>query len=179
MAQNVKNTWRLFHEDRHVLKEAFDLMTVQRPGLVGAKRDRNRNAVTFGKILPRPEILDRVRVGGERINGKFVQFFMEDENPDPDGLPIPRLFTPEEQREIDATGFKSWDDWSRHHWGTKWDAYRTEKAVIHGDPRRAVLVFHTAWRPPEPVYVLLCDRFEGLDVDARFYDHDDGKTKSL
>lgn len=65
------------------------------------------------------------------------------------------------------TGYRSWYDWSRAKWGTKWPAIssriETNDGVIE-------LRFDTAWAPPLPVLQELAKRFPHVAWDYWAFD---------
>jgi hypothetical protein len=64
------------------------------------------------------------------------------------------------------TGYTDWYDWSVANWGTKWNAYSLKQ--ISDDP--FVIVFDTAWSPPEPVFHALAERFPNLGIHCVSFD---------
>ena len=106
-----------------------------------------------------PAVFDAVQTGGCRIGGEYVRVWFVDTLDD--GTEVNRLPTPEEQAALDATGSQRWSDWARQHWGTKWDAYQSERAVLDGTGVR--LTFHTAWGPPRPIVAALRERYRDRD----------------
>ena len=62
------------------------------------------------------------------------------------------------QQERDKYGDQNWYDWSREHWGTKWNAYETkpfEDGQLHD-----TITFWTAWNPPTPVIRAIAEKFD-------------------
>jgi hypothetical protein len=96
----------------------------------------------FNRLIPMPELLKCTVSGFMTIDGKKVESWIEDK--DSEGKPVPRCFTPEEQRELEHIGYSNWYDWAVANWGTKWNACRVE---IHdaSQHRYAEVSFDTAW----------------------------------
>jgi hypothetical protein len=57
-------------------------------------------------------------------------------------------------------GAFNWHDWALLHWGTKWDAYQTERVELVDGGKRLNLVFTTAWSPPDAVLQKIADDFD-------------------
>jgi len=73
------------------------------------------------------------------------------------------------------TGAKGWYDWSRIHWGTKWNAYSGDTDPT-GTPNYARIKFQTAWDCPMPVLEklatlepALCFGYVAFDEGWNFY----------
>ena len=60
-------------------------------------------------------------------------------------------------------------DWSREHWGTKWNAY---SQTIEDDTLR----FDTAWSHPTPVIEALSKKFPEDEITVQFADEDLGSN---
>ena len=67
-------------------------------------------------------------------------------------------------------GATSWYDWRCDNWGTKWNAYDTEI------PGENLLVFTTAWGPPERVIATLAERYPHTDIEHWWADEDIGSN---
>ena len=74
---------------------------------------------------------------------------------------------------IGETGFKSWYEWSIHHWGTKWNAYDcVMKTIIRGEEKSVELRYETAWSVPLPVLEKLAEVEPSLSFE--YYAFDEG-----
>jgi hypothetical protein len=62
-------------------------------------------------------------------------------------------------------GAKSWYEWSKKEWGTKWNVCDTDWEVFddHID-----MFFSTAWSPPIPIYGKLGEMFPNLSFNAQY-----------
>lgn len=65
-------------------------------------------------------------------------------------------------------GATTWFDWCCENWGTKWGAY--EPIDIEDDGDRLVIIFHTAWSAPLPIYKKLKELFPDVDIEAYWSD---------
>ena len=61
-------------------------------------------------------------------------------------------------------------DWARAHWGTKWNAYDTERRA------EDQLKFETAWSHPDPVIIALSEKFPEAEIHVRYADEDLGSN---
>lgn len=122
--------------------------------------------VDFNVLLPLPPILMRVvspvRHGD---NGRI----MLNATADPLSWKMVEA-TPEEQAEIDAQTHDNWYDWSRAHWGTKWNACHTTP----GD-----LTFDTAWDAPRPWLEALAEHLPPNASLTCHVHHEDGGAEIL
>ena len=68
-------------------------------------------------------------------------------------------------------GKNNWYDWSREHWGTKWDAYdiRIEKQLTGKKPYVKV-GFQTAWNSVPKVITKISEMFPELNIKYAFLD---------
>ena len=67
----------------------------------------------------------------------------------------------------DNDGFSPMD-WSRQHWGTKWNAYNANRLSPES------VKFDTAWSHPEPVIDALSDKFPKEIIQVVYADEDLG-----
>ncbi len=59
------------------------------------------------------------------------------------------------------------NEWCERHWGTKWDACHRRVAKCEtGDAGygHVLLIFDTAWSPPEKVIEAIEERWPGVDI---------------
>ena len=61
-------------------------------------------------------------------------------------------------------------DWCTENWGTKWNAYETER-TSDGEVR-----FKTAWEHPKPVITALSRKFPSADIVVKYADEALGKN---
>lgn len=122
----------------------------------------------FNKIIPKPEELDIMSSSdGER----GMRFLLGEKS---------ELNTFDEKRREEAIrlgakylvnrslyGAKDWYDWSKWHWGTKWNAYDVE---VEGNQVR----FNTAWNAPGPIYQKLAEMFPDYCIEVAYADEDYG-----
>ena len=117
----------------------------------------------FNRILPMPEALQGTVSGFTRIDGKEVASWKEDI--DAEGKVVPRLFTAEEQRELEKMAISI---------GTTGAA---PTGAPNGTPRRPPSsptsrkrlsrnLRGTAWAPPVPVFLKLREIFPTLPLIA-------------
>ena len=90
---------------------------------------------------------------------------------------------------VEKYGFGDWYEWSYANWGTKWNAY--DGYISNVEPESFQVSFTTAWSPPTPVIMAMCEKFPelyiemeyqeegmgfagtmGSDPDSEFYDHE-------
>ena len=65
-------------------------------------------------------------------------------------------------------GCKTWYEWSRDNWGTKWNA---SAAVIEKQTATsAKLRFDTAWSPPAPIIKALAAKFPAYTFTLKYYE---------
>ena len=67
-------------------------------------------------------------------------------------------------------GHTTWYDWNIANWGTKWNAYGTEKMD------KDTIVFDTAWSTPEPVMLKLSEMFPEIEFELWYADEDMGSN---
>lgn len=57
-------------------------------------------------------------------------------------------------------GARSWYDWCRREWGTKWNACET---TVEDDD---TVIFDTAWEPPLPVLAKLSEMYPEVEIEV-------------
>ncbi len=57
-------------------------------------------------------------------------------------------------------GCKDWYEWSVRNWGTKWDAYDVDWKSAKSSSGMLRVNFQTAWSPPLPALVALCEKMK-------------------
>jgi hypothetical protein len=73
-------------------------------------------------------------------------------------------------RALRQFGHCSWYEWSRDHWGTKWNAYNQSRI----DER--TIQFDTAWSTPMPIWEKLSEMFPDTVLSIRWADEDFGSN---
>lgn len=74
---------------------------------------------------------------------------------------------------IKKHGVGSWYRWSVQNWGTKWNAYDAIEGKVDKQGRRAFWRFQTAWSPPIPGLMSICERF-GVSCCVGYVDEGGG-----
>lgn len=89
--------------------------------------------------------------------------------------PFPKDFEPKQFedficciRAIKEYGYPSWYEWANANWGTKWNAYTTERVSD------SVITFQTAWSMPGKVMNALAEQFPHERFRIRWADEDFG-----
>lgn len=72
-------------------------------------------------------------------------------------------------RSLRSTGCVSWYEWNTRNWGTKWNAYRTERPVPN------IVTFETAWNAPHKVIAKIFADSK-FDVFHEWADEDTGSN---
>jgi hypothetical protein len=140
---------------------------------------RGENGVLdFHRIIPMPELLKRTASGGRIIDGQYVSEWYVIEHADyANGKPEKvRLFTAEEEAELENLGHRSWYGWSIANWGTKWNACDPE--IEDEDSPQwgyAAITFRTAWDAPEPVFHRLAAMFPFLSLTCEWRHEDESE----
>jgi hypothetical protein len=108
-----------------------------------ALRDRQREEedLTFRGICDRPDALQNIHVGSRTIDGESYRRWRET---DEGVVPLTDAETKKLRREH---GGADLIEWSRQHWGTKWDGYWSTKT--EDTRQRLSYTFTTAWSPPD------------------------------
>ena len=117
----------------------------------------------FNRIIPRPEILDRVVAPVRKGDNGRTMLYEDAVNL----IGPTREATEEEQKELDALPYPDWYTWSVEKWGTKWNSYDFGEV---SDRARYEFVFDTAWSPPVPVFDELSEKFPQLSFDVAWFD---------
>lgn len=122
------------------------------------------SAFDFNRIIPKPETYKKYDTTNHP-NGK--------------GLVAGQPYDPFDEKSVIVTeelieefkqatleqytkyGVVGWYDWSRLHWGTKWNAYDVE---VDGDS----IFFNTAWAEPKPIYLKLAQMFPDYNFSIVF-----------
>lgn len=142
-------------------------------------RPEIRARMDFEKITPMPESLGTVEVVGRAEEIATLMF---------KGIPLgfaesvvlgssARDITDRERTaakqmydNLKVHGAMSWYDWSRVHWGTKWNAYATPDSRDTED----TIYFQTAWSAPIGLMTKLSTMFPAVTLFFDYADEDKG-----
>jgi hypothetical protein len=125
----------------------------------------------FNRIIPMPDILKRTGSGHREIDGKRVEswYIVKPWHSDfPGQKEQVRLFTPEEEAELETIGCRDWYGWALANWGTKWNAGRVEIDDTSINYGSIEIIFETAWSAPILVLVRMREMFPALTFDCRW-----------
>jgi hypothetical protein len=138
----------------------------------------DNGVLDFNRIIPMPELLKNTGSGSSTIHGKRVSewYVVNHGNHE---LNIPesiRVFTPEEEAELQEIGHRSWYDWSNANWGTKWNACDPE-IEDEGSAKCGYIriLFMTAWSAPEPILYKLAGMFPSLSITCEWRHEDESE----
>ncbi len=67
-------------------------------------------------------------------------------------------------------GAATWYDWAREKWGSKWNAYQTERLEDN------TIEFNTAWSNVKPVIIALSEKFPDIEMRYQWADEDIGSN---
>jgi hypothetical protein len=143
---------------------------------------KGKNGVLdFNAIIPAPELLSHTASGARNVDGKEVtEWYVIAEADHVENRPAKvRIFTPDEEAELNNISHRSWYDWNRNNWGTKWNAcdpeIEDEASKQYGYVR---ITYMTAWCEPLPVlqklavmFPHLCFIFEWRHEDESEFPH--------
>ena len=163
--------------------------TLNRINIEGEERDirefldavRSQDKIfDFNRLIPMPEMLKRTGTGSHMIDGKKLTSWYVVREASVDSPEEVRAFTPEEEAVLRDIGYSNWYDWANAYWGTKWNACDTtidgEGAIERG---WVEIVFHTAWRAPEPVLRKMIATFPQLEFTCQWTNEGDPYLHSL
>ena len=131
------------------------------------------NPFDFNAIIPMPEVLIGTHASSCAENGKILV-----EGPESRALELRAKMDAKliqmcldeykgNKAAFDATGYWTWYDWSRAHWGVKWN---TAEAVLERQANRLKYTFETPWSPPLPVIIALGAKFPSLTLSLRHFE---------
>lgn len=149
-------------------KELIDLLMNEEDG---------KPCVDFNRIIPRPEIVPAVDVPSHIELAALVALGIELQHPYPDrDRFLPKNFSVDDfatfisfLRSYHVTGAMHGLEWNRANWGTKWNAYQTERKSDR------VVEFQTAWSAPHPVIEKLAEQ-AGMAFGHEWADEDFGSN---
>lgn len=91
--------------------------------------------------------------------------------------PFPKDFSPADFENfiscikgLKEFGYPSWYEWAIAKWGTKWNAYSTNRVSD------SVVTFQTAWSMPKKIIIALAERFPQEQFRIRWADEDFGSN---
>lgn len=146
----------------------------------------------FNKIIPMPESLN-IEAGSRTDNGlkaykDFIYVYTFAGTEQKDLLNIPKekeeIFLRTRQdircdewalgkaafRNEQKYGAATWYDWARENWGSKWNAYQTERLEDN------TIEFNTAWSNVKPVIFALSEKFPDIEMHYQWADEDIGSN---
>jgi hypothetical protein len=132
---------------------------------VAEETEEGKTALSFGKIVPMPEELKDMHIGGMTIDGKQVTAWREvkGENGKMQFIPV------DEDAMRKKHGYCNWYQWSLANWGTKWGVFDVREPEMLSSTR-AVYRFDTAWSPPVPLVEAAARKYPSLTFDLRFWE---------
>jgi len=116
----------------------------------------------FNKVIPMPEMLDKICVGVCKIDGVTTSRWIE-ENGGKRKL--------NEAEEAIVAEHDSWLDWSVTNWGTKWRC-TDQSWMVHSEGQIEGEI-ETAWSPPIGIFRAIQDAFP--DVTIQVEGRDEGE----
>jgi hypothetical protein len=124
-----------------------------------------RQPFDFERVIPSPEIIRRARRMFSPGEKPQEQYFIDAFHS--------RAFTPVEEKELEAVGYRSWDDWSFANWGTNKIAFEVEVDESSIDLGYVVISFETAWSPPVRILERLQEMFSELAFCCEWFAEDE------
>ena len=113
----------------------------------------------FETLIPMPESLHVEASFGLIALAKGVRLLAQEEPTTPEEEAILKVL----KDNIAKHGHPTWFEWSREHWGTKWNSYECE---FDG----SLLKFETAWSHPVPVMQELFRRYPDVRFEVQYAD---------
>lgn len=145
------------------------------------KNEKENMAIDFNKIIPMPEGLD---IDDSSLGEEGLVVIKKQKNEDLSIYEeeIIKRFNDKSQElqkealelgqqyydNLKKYGYKTWYDWSRANWGTKWNAMNTE--LMDNDS----IYFETAWNGVEPLICALSEKFPDVEFEYKYADEDTG-----
>jgi hypothetical protein len=146
--------------------------------ILDSLQEDKEHHIDFNKIIKMPSTIEgtsapnradpeiRKAIEGKRTKEEIIQSLID--------LKLSKMGT-EEEKEFDNSitnfiyyGFTDWYGWSCHNWGTKWNAYATERNCDN------IISFETAWSTPEPVIKRLSEKYPNNKFALKYADEDTG-----
>lgn len=109
----------------------------------------------FNKLIPEPDILSNTKCGMNVIDDKRVREWMEENGE-------ARLFTSEEEAELEKIGYRSWYDWACANWGVKWKANKIE--LLESTNEELKFKFDTPWASPYPIFAAMLRKWPDIKI---------------
>lgn len=122
---------------------------------------REDESLTFEGILPRPDELKTIKYGRATIGEQSVKRWRDTE--DSGRVPVTEAET---KRLREKHGAADLLEWSRVHWGVKWDAYWSTIETQSEDLLR--YEFTTAWGPPDRFVTALREAFPEATITLQY-----------
>ena len=124
------------------------------------------NPFDFNKIIPMPEVFNRLCTNGTVTNGTC---WIDNSKPNNIGEQLTDL---ELQRIKKEHGTVSGYDWRVDNWGAKSNSFDVVRLDTHEDEMSASFGFETAWKPPIGIAHFIKYKFTG--VKFRWFYRDEG-----
>lgn len=125
-----------------------------------------RQPLDFHNIIPSPEIIRRAGKVFSSIGPRCQEQYFFDET-------HWRDFSSEEEKELEALGYRSWEDWSFANWSTNKIAFEVEVDETTVDLGYVVISFETAWSPPVRILERLRDMFPEIAFSCEWFTEDE------
>jgi hypothetical protein len=125
-----------------------------------------RQPLDFHNIIPSPEIIRHARKVFSSIGPRRREQYFFDET-------HWRDFTSEEEKQLEALGYRSWEDWSFANWGTNKIAFEVKLDESTVDLGYVVIDFETAWSPPVRILERLRDMFPNIAFSCEWFTEDE------
>lgn len=136
--------------------------TIDRVRKILADTTREDEDLTFRGVKDRPEEIDSIHCGCRTIDGKTCKRWRET---DEGAVPVTDV---EVERLRDEYGAADPLEWSRVHWGSKWNGYWSTKTV--DEDERLVYEFTSAWAPPDRFLHALRERFPRTTITLEYHE---------
>jgi hypothetical protein len=125
-----------------------------------------RRSLDFQRIIPSPEIICHARKVFSSIGPRCQEQYFFDET-------HWRDFTPQEEKELEALGYRSWEDWSFANSGTNKIAFGVELDETTVGLGYVVIDVETAWSPPIRILERLRDMFPEMAFSCEWFTEDE------
>jgi hypothetical protein len=121
----------------------------------------DQQVLDFERIKPSPELIRRAGRVASPAPWSKEQYFIDEIHW--------RDFTPKEEKELEALGYRSWRDWCRDNWGTDRNAFEVELHESTVGLGYVVISFETAWSPPVRILECLREMFPDIAFGCEWY----------
>jgi len=136
--------------------------------------DKEKQTLSFQKIVPMPKEIQGIQVGGKKIDGVNYKHWREEPSTEAFTDDIICIGISDEEIESfeERYGATSWYDFNIRNWGTKWGAYdqvMTDEITPAG-ARLVTINFETAWSPPEPIILKIIRMFPKVLIRLEYFE---------